>query len=219
MTATSQARPLWRRSAVVGPVLGVVLLGAMAASTSFVAAGSAVVAADTAAEFAELNYTDVIVPSLTDRAVPVAELVTAILADPDAAGEEFGRREGEGKPYSYPVSATGTIAEGSFGEVGLEVDGMPEGITVGVAIPPLGSSTALRDAGAELTFGDFVNQTEYQKVAIELNTRAAAEVYADLDLTTMVGSEITVVGGTTWVSKTGGEVTHVTIVPVSIEVG
>ena len=94
-----------------------------------------------------------------------------------------------------------------------------EGIDVGVAIPPLGSSTALRDAGAELTFGDFVNQTEYQNVAIELNKLAAADVYGDLDLTTMIGSEISVVGGTTWVSKTGGEVTHVTIVPVSIEVG
>ncbi|WP_146197103.1 DUF2291 family protein [Serinibacter arcticus] len=219
MTATSQARPLWRRGVVVGPVLGALLLGGMAASTTFVGAGEAVVAADTAVEFAELNYTDVIVPSLTDRAVAVEELVPQILTDPDATGEELGRREGEGKPYSYPVSATGTIVEGSFGEVGLEVDGMPEGITVGVAIPPLGSSTALRDAGAELTFGDFVNQTEYQNVAIELNKLAAAEVYTDLDLTSMIGEQITVVGGTTWVSKTGGEVTHVTIVPVSIEVG
>ncbi|GMA32491.1 DUF2291 family protein [Litorihabitans aurantiacus] len=117
------------------------------------------------------------------------------------------------------MTATGTVAEGAFGEVGLEVAGMPEGITVGVAVPPLGSSTALRDAGAELTFGDFANQTEYQNVAIELNKLAAADVYSDLDLTTMIGSEITVVGGTTWASKTGGEVTHVTIVPVSIEVG
>ncbi|PWD50642.1 hypothetical protein C8046_08230 [Serinibacter arcticus] len=200
-------------------MLGALLLGGMAASTTFVGAGEAVVAADTAVEFAELNYTDVIVPSLTDRAVAVEELVPQILTDPDATGEELGRREGEGKPYSYPVSATGTIVEGSFGEVGLEVDGMPEGITVGVAIPPLGSSTALRDAGAELTFGDFVNQTEYQNVAIELNKLAAAEVYTDLDLTSMIGEQITVVGGTTWVSKTGGEVTHVTIVPVSIEVG
>ncbi|TGO06510.1 DUF2291 family protein [Serinibacter arcticus] len=219
MSTTPAARPLWRRSAVVAPVLGALLLGGMAASTTFVGAGDAVVAADTAVEFADLNYEDVIVPSLTDRAVPVAELVTQILADPDATGEELGRREGEGKPYSYPVSATGTVVEGLFGEVGLQVEGMPEGIDVGVAIPPLGSSTALRDAGAELTFGDFVNQTEYQNVAIELNKLAAADVYGDLDLTTMIGSEISVVGGTTWVSKTGGEVTHVTIVPVSIEVG
>lgn len=219
MTATTQTRPLWRRGAVVGPVLGVLLLGGMVASTTFVGAGDDVIAADTAVEFAELNYTDVIVPSLTDRAVAVEELVPQILTDPDATGEELGRREGEGKPYSYPVSATGTVVEGGFGEVGLEVAGMPDGITVGVAIPPLGSSTALRDAGAELTFGDFVNQTEYQNVAIELNKLAAAEVYGDLDLTTMIGSEITVVGGSTWVSKTGGEVTHLTIVPVSIEVG
>ncbi len=215
--AAKNPTPLWRRGVVLGPVLALALLGLMIADTTFVPVGQQAVAADTAVEYADLNFADVVVPALTSRAQPLPELATRMLADPDATGEELGRREDATKPFSFAVTATGTVAEGEFGEMALEVDGMPEGITVGVAVPPLGSSTALRDAGTELDFGSFVNQTEYQNVAIELNKRAAEQVYSGLDLKTRIGQRITVVGALTWSSKTGGAVSHVVIVPVSIE--
>ncbi|GMA32492.1 hypothetical protein [Litorihabitans aurantiacus] len=102
MSTTPTHRPLWRRGVVVAPVLGALLLGGMAASTTFVGAGDAVIAADTAVEFADLNYEDVIVPSLTDRAVEVSDLATRVLADPDATGEELGRREGRASRSATP---------------------------------------------------------------------------------------------------------------------
>jgi predicted lipoprotein len=210
-------RPRWRGK-VIGAAATVAVLAAAFAGTTFVGAGENATAADTAVDFAALNYEDVIVPTIVEDATPVAELATRALADPEATGEELGRREGEGKPFSYPVRAAGTVVEGEFGEVGLQVEGMPEGMTVGIAIPPLGSSTAIRDAGADVSFGDFANQTEYQNVAIELNKLAAESVYGDLDPATLVGSGVEVIGATTWSSKTGGDVTHLTIVPVRIEV-
>jgi predicted lipoprotein len=211
--------PLWRRPVVVGPIVAVAVVAAAVASTTFVPAGSVAQAADTAVDYADENYESVVVPAVADSAQPLDELVAALVADPDAAGEEFGSREDEGKPWSFATEAAGTVVEGGFGEIGLEVAGMPEGITVGVAIPPFGSNTALRDAGTDLTFGDFVNQTEFQNVAIELNTRAVESVYGDLDPGTLLGSTIDVVGAFSWVSKTGGDIDHVTIVPVQIEVG
>ena len=211
--------PLWRRGVVLGPVLGVIVIALMLLSTTFVPLSQQAAAADTAVEYADLNYESVVVAGLTKNAQPLAELATKMVADPAATGEESGRREDETKPYSFAVTATGKVAEGDFGEMALEVEGMPEGITVGVAIPPLGSSTALRDAGTELDFGSFVNQTEYQNVAIELNKRAAEAVYGDLDLSSKVGQEITVTGAMTWTSKTGSAVTHITIIPVAIEAG
>ncbi len=87
-------------------------------------------------------------------------------------------------------------------------------MTVGIAIPPLGSTTAIRDAGTDLVFGDFVNQTEFQNVAIELNKQIADSVYGNLDLPSKIGKQVTVVGAFTWVSNTGGEIDHVTILPV-----
>ncbi|WP_291378757.1 DUF2291 family protein [Demequina sp.] len=221
MTSPMSARtktPWWRTSRAVLTAALAFLVVLMFVDTTF-DSGDGDVPADTAVEYAKLNYEEFIVPGLVERARPVQELVADILADPQAAGEEFGRREDDGKPFSYAVAATGVVTEGPFGEVGLDVDGMPGGITVGVSIPPLGSAPGLRDAGTELTFGDFVNQTEYQRVAVEINNLAAEGVFADLDLTTMMGEQITVVGAFTWSSETGGEVTHVSIMPVSIEEG
>lgn len=195
-----------------------VLCGAMVAGTTFVSNKDQLIASDTAAEFAELNFIPIMVPAITSNAIPVTDLATKYLADPEATGAEHGRKEGEGKPYSFPVAATGTVIEGAFGEVGLELTDMPNDMTVGIAIPPLGSSTALRDAGAEVVFGDFANQTEYQNVAIELNKLAVETVYGDLDPKSLVGKQVSVKGATTWFSKTGGDVTHLSIVPVSIEV-
>lgn len=211
-----QRAPWWRSPAAVTGVVTIVVVGLMAWDTTFVSGGGEI-QADTAVEYAELNYDEFIVPSITERAQPLPELITAILDDVDGAGEEFGRREDDAKPFSFPTIATGTITEGAFGEVGLDVDGLPEGITAAVAIPPLGSSTALRDAGTELAFGDFVNQTEYQAAAVEINNLAAERAYDGRDLSAMLGSRITVTGAFTWSSNTGGEVTHVTIYPVLIE--
>lgn len=218
MMARNNPTPWWRRGVFLVPLGTVALLVAMFFNTTFVGAGQQAQAADTAVEYAQLNYSDVIVPAIVDKAQDLAPLAEKIVADPEAAGEEFGRHEDAGKPYSYAVTATGTVEEGEFGEVALAVDGMPDGVTVGVAIPPLGSSTALRDAGTDLTFGSFTNQTEYQNVAIELNKLAATEVYADLKLADHIGQQITVTGALTWSSKTGGAVSHVTIIPVAIEV-
>lgn len=215
----TRTAPLRRHLRVVVGVLTLAVAAAAVASTTFVSTGSQVAPADTAVEYADLNYESVVVPTIIEAAQPLDELLAALVADADAAGEEFGKREDETKPYSFAVEVTGTVTEGAFGEVGLDVAGLPEGLTVGVSIPPLGSNTAIRDAGTELAFGDFVNQTEYQKVAIELNARVVDTVFADVDLPSMTGQEITVVGAFTWVSDTGGEIDHATIVPVQIEVG
>ena len=217
-SASASAAPVWRRPAVVGAVAGVVLVALMLLDTEFVSAGDEAEAADTAVEYAEQNYESTVVPSIEDSATPLDELLAAIVADPEAAGEEHGHREDETKPFSFAAQATGTLVEGGFGEVGLDVTGLPAGITAGIAIPPLGSSTALRDAGADVSFGDFVNQTEYQNVAIELNDQAVQHVFESLDLASMVGQTVDVTGAFTWSSDTGGEVDHITIVPVSIEV-
>jgi predicted lipoprotein len=214
--ATERKTPLWRRPVVIGVTVMVIVLAAMALNTTFVS-GTATAKADTATQFADENYDTVVVPALVNAAQPLGPLVTQIVADPDAAGKKSGHREAADKPWSFAASATGTVEQGEFGEIGLKVDGMPNGITVGVAIPPLGSATAIRDAGTDVKFGDFTNQTEFQNVAIELNKRAASEVYGNLDPQSLIGKNVTVTGAFTWVSNTGGDISHVTLIPVKIE--
>ena len=223
MSRSSSARPWWKQSIVIGPVLAVLLVAAMIQQTAFVGAGEEISSAEgssteEAAALAHDGYESTVLPTLTESPVPLTELAPAAQDDPEAAGQELGKHEAEGKPYSYAVTATGTVAEGEFGEVALEVDGLPEGMTVGIAVPPFGSSTALRDVGLDVQYGDFENQIAYQLVAIELNALAAEDAYGGTAPEDFVGSEVTVVGAITWSSTTGGEVTHLTIQPVSIEV-
>lgn len=216
--ALERKTPVWRRPIVIGAVAAVVLLVAMAMSTTFVASGSIAQKADTAIAYADLNYDKVVVPKIADGAQPLDTLVTAIVANADAAGKKYGHHEADGKPWSFATKATGTVVKGDFGEIGLQVDGLPNGITAGVAVPPFGSNTAIRDAGTDVKFGDFTNQTEFQNVAIELNKRAVDSVYGKVDPQSLVGKKVTVTGAFTWMSTTGGDITHVTIIPVKIEV-
>lgn len=223
MSRAPSAQPWWRRSVVIGPVLALLIAAAMLQQTTFVRAGAEISSAEgsstkEASALAREGYETTVLPALREDPVLLSEVAAAAHDDPDTAGEAFGKREDDGKPYSYAVTATGTVGEGEFGEIALEIEGMPDGVTAGVAIAPFGASTALRDVGLDVKYGDFENQIAYQQVAIELNALAADDAYGDARPEELVGADIAVVGAITWTSTTGGDVSHVTILPVSIEV-
>src|SRR5699024_3225637 len=174
MPRTPSARPWWKRSAVIGPAAAVVLAAVMIQQTTVLGAGEEISSAEgssteEAAELARENCESSALAGLREEPVPPPGPADAAGGDPVKAGEQYGRHEAEGKPYSYAVTASGTVTEGEFGEIGLEIDGMPDGMDVGIAVPPFGSSTALRDYGLDVQYGDFENQIAYQRVAIELN--------------------------------------------------
>src|SRR5690625_630075 len=220
MSSHTAKKPWWQRRNFYVLIGAVILLGLMVWDTKVVGFDEKEeVTADTAEQYAEEAYDSVVVAGVKERAIPITELIDQMHADPDGTGEEYGQREDDDKPYSFAVSATGLVDEGGFGEAGLDIHGLESDFTVGIAVPPLGSTTALRDASGEVAFGDFVNQTEYQNVALELNNKAAEEVFGDLDPDDLEGEEVTVIGAGNWTSKTGGEVDHLTITPVEIEVG
>lgn len=220
MSSLTATKPWWQRRQTYVLIGAVILVVLMILDTKVIGPDDEEeVASDTAEEYADEAYESIVVAGVKERAIPIAELVDQMLDDPEAAGEEHGNREDDDKPYSFAVSAQGTVEEGGFGEVGLDIDGLDSDFSVGIAVPPLGSTTALRDASGEVSFGDFVNQTEYQNVALELNNKAAEDVFADLDPDDLEGEDVTVIGAVKWTSDTGGEVDAVAITPVEIEVG
>src|SRR5699024_7177070 len=148
----------------------------------------------------------------------LTDLAAAAEGDPVKAGEQYGRHEAEGKPYSYAVTASGTVTEGEFGEIGLEIDGMPDGMDVGIAVPPFGSSTAFRDYGLDVQYGDFENRLAYHLAAIELTAQAAEHPYGLPSREQPLRNEVTVHREIAWSYSTGGDVSHVSILAVAIEV-
>jgi predicted lipoprotein len=168
---------------------------------------------------------------IRDEAVPLADVLNRIA--PDANGkattesltpvaEELGRIT-TGNAHVYRVAATGTVTdvdtESSKGTLGLTVDGY-EGpikvrVYVGSRIPS--DESSIRDATGFIEFGDFREQTEYGKVAAEINKKVL-ESLASVDIPSLVGKPISVTGAFTLRTQNQPsiDVSEIHIVPIEI---
>ncbi|MDR1427973.1 MAG: DUF2291 domain-containing protein [Bifidobacteriaceae bacterium] len=213
--------PVRSRRAVKRALVGlgvVVLIAAMAANTRFMSTDASVAVVGqkfSAEEYANENY-DAVVAAVVERAKTPAELLDAFTADYEAAGNEFGGRDGSQSAWAFPVSLAG--AAGAVNEVNgqltLTVEGIPETIAVLVQTGPPVIGPALRNVTGEIAFGMFTNQTEFQSVAVELNSKVRENVLTGIDAASLEGKTIAVVGvfaGDTWDSQW-------LITPVQIEV-
>ncbi len=214
---TPRKRLLWKRPALARVAVLLIILVAIVAGTRFYVPGTepaseaAVdesVVADPVA-FAEEAFGAEVVPAINDKAVELPVLLEALAQD-EGAADEYGFRNGE-SPYSYPISVTGIVTEGEFGQVGLDVEGI-SGVTVGVQTGPAVTGTALRDATGLITFEMFLNQIDFASVATELNNQIKESVLSQTDFEALQGQEVTVIG-----AFTNDDDAHVKITPISIE--
>jgi predicted lipoprotein len=218
-TAAGATLPLWRRPAVVAGVIGVVLAGAIAGTTTVVAADdpdAAGVGPETfdPVQYADERYESEVVPAITDNAVDITELLPAIVADPEAAGEQFGHKDGVTSPYAYPVSGTGVAGPVEGTLMPVAIDGLPEGVEVVIQVGPAINGTALRDATGLIGFDDFLNQIEYADVSTELNNKVKEQVLADFDAAAASGRTVDFVGAFSYGSNTA----LLQVTPVELEV-
>ena len=202
-------RPRW----VVLAALALLVV-AMVLSTTFRNASDPVPGAAEefdAASFGREAYAE-IKPAVEEDPVELTTLVPAIQDDPDAAGEQYGNREGSSSPYTYPVTFTGTAAKAEGGLMDVTVEGLPRGTRVSVQVGPAINGTTLRDVTGTVKFNDFVNQVEYADAATALNQEMKADLLDGLDVAALAGTRVTVIGAT---GPLNPEVLIVT--PVSLE--
>ena len=132
-----------------------------------------------------------------------------------------------GEAHVYMVEGSGTVssvnAETSLGTAEVQLDGYDGPIKVslyiGTRIPS--DDTSVRDAVGFIKFDDFREQTEYGKVAKEINTRVIDVVLGDLNRDNLAGVTISFTGA--FIIRTFNlvniDVTEIFIVPVEVEVG
>lgn len=176
--------------------LAVVLLVAMGFGTTVVSPEEASRAAQQGvdpATFAEENYESV-AAGITERAVALPEVATAIEQDQQAAAKKYAVGDGPTATYSVRFSGTAGRVDSETGQLPIKVDGVPGGLEVAVQTGPALLGTALRDATGEVTFPMFTNQLGYQSAGDELNQQMKRRVLADLDPASLAGTEVTVVG-------------------------
>jgi predicted lipoprotein len=167
-------------------------------------------------------------------AVDMAALLDAIAPGADglvgktdlaAVTETYGRVTA-GEAHVYLIKATGTVIEvdtgSSVGTMSVAVDGYDGPIEVSVYLGPRipSDESSIRDAVGFISFGDFRDQTEYGKVASEINSRVGAMV-ATIDPASLDGRPLTVYGAMTirTFNVVQIDVSSVHIVPIAVELG
>jgi predicted lipoprotein len=178
-------------------------------------------------------WADKIIPTITARAVDLPTILNAIHPKPDgyAAKDELvpiAKQYGlitVGEAQVYSVKLKGKVlsvdAKSRSGAMEIQLDGYTGPIKVyvyvGTSIPSDNSS--IRDAVGFINFGDFKEQTQYGKVAAEINSRVVKEVLDPLDKGSLQGKTVSVTGAFTirTFNLVNIDVRKITIVPIRIE--
>lgn len=176
-----------------------------------------------------------LLPTFNEKTVELSDILSEMT--PDASGtaskddltaiaEHYGLIT-DGEAHVYMVKGSGTIAsvnaETSLGTAEVMLDGYDGPVKVqlyiGTRIPS--DDTSVRDAVGFITFGDFKEQTEYGKVATEINKRLLSTVLGGIDKDNLVGKSISFKGAFTirTFNLIQIDVSKINIVPVEIQLG
>jgi predicted lipoprotein len=181
-----------RRMVLSAVVLAV--LGAIALDTTVVQTGSD---QDTRVQaFNPDAYGDGAFPDIRTailaKAVDIAVLAPAVLADPKAAAAQYGTASTTGAIFA--VKFTATVGAGKSGIYGLTVAGLPADIKLRIQTGPAINDTVLRDAPGTIEFGAFKNQIEYQDAGAAINRAMKKVVLDGIDTANLTGKTIEVIG-------------------------
>jgi predicted lipoprotein len=153
------------------------------------------------------------VATIEKNAKPLPELVPAMRKDLDAAGKQFGHREGN-SPYSFATTGEGIAGDTKSGLMRVRVKGVPKSTTVSVQVGPAINGTAIRDAVGFISFNQFVNQVDFADAATALNNQVKAKVLKGVDAKTLKGKQVSFTGAFTAIGPT-----VVTVTPVKLATG
>jgi len=188
----SSGRPKWRRFALLGGVVVVVL--AIALDTKVVRIGSSEdlrQAGFSAAVYGAKAFPE-IKQAIEARAVEAATLQQAIAANKDEAVAKYGIAGGSGPVFS--VKFTGVAGERlASGLCEITVADVPD-VKIRVQTGPAINGTELRDATGTVAFGQFTNQIEYQNAGSALNNEMKKTILAAVDTNALTGKTVSIVG-------------------------
>jgi predicted lipoprotein len=191
-------------------------------------------------KFDPVSYVDGIwdtklIPAFNEKAVDLSTILGAMKVNPDGTISKddltaVTSKNGlitVGESHVYEVKGTGKIVgvntDTSLGTVEVALDGYQGPVKVliyiGTRIPS--DETSVRDAVGFISFGDFKEQTEYGKVASEINKRVLSKVLSGLDKDSLLGKTVTFKGalGIRTFNLLQIDLKELKIVPVEIKLG
>lgn len=179
-------------------------------------------------------WADKIVPTITTKAVDLPTVLNAIHpADSGYAAKDelvaVAKQYGlitVGEAHVYSVKLEGKVisvdTKSRNGTMEIQINGYsgPSKVLVYINTNIPSDNSSIRDAVGFINFGDFKEQTQYGKVAAEINSRVVKEVLAPLDKAGLQGKTVSVTGAFTMrtFNLLNIDVRKITIVPIKIEV-
>jgi predicted lipoprotein len=190
--------------------------------------------------FDPVSYVDGIwasklMPSFDEKAVDLATILNEMKVNPDSTITKDDLTNVTttnglitvGESHVYQVKGSGKIVnvntDTSLGTVEVALDGYQGPVKVliyiGTRIPS--DETSVRDAVGFISFGDFKEQTEYGKVASEINKRVLSKVLNGVDKNSLLGKTISFKGalGIRTFNLLQIDLKEIKIVPVEIKLG
>lgn len=143
-----------------------------------------------AAKFWDSELSDAIAKAQDLR--PVLE---ALLKDPVAAADQFGKRVGLGSKAYYFLKGEGRVVEMEGSQVLLEVEGGKD-VRIAVGVGPV-FGNAIRDGCGLLDLNEFPGLEEFNAVSAELNLLVEERVLVGLKKEVKLGVRIAFVGCST----------------------
>jgi predicted lipoprotein len=195
-------------------VLAVVVVAAMALDTTYKKPGEVTASGRKAFDPARYGATTFprAVKTLEKDAVPITQLLPAIAKNADAAGKQYGKRQGT-SPWNFSTSGEGVAGKAQSGIMPVKIDGLPKGTRVSLQVGPAINGTAIRDAVGFISFGQFTNQVEYAGAGTALNNQVKAKVLKGIDPAGLQGKRVSFTGAFTLLTPQ-----LVTITPVKLQV-
>lgn len=190
--------------------------------------------------FDPVSYVDGIwdsklLPAFDEKAVDLATVLSEMKVNPDGTiskddlkgvTSKYGLIT-VGESHVYEVKGSGKIVgvntDTSLGTMEVALDGYQGPVKVliyvGTRIPS--DETSVRDAVGFISFGDFKEQTEFGKVASEINKRVLSKVLGGLDKNSLQGKSVSFKGafGIRTFNLLQIDLKEIRIVPVAIQLG
>jgi predicted lipoprotein len=139
-------------------------------------------------EFAEIFWTNQLLPSLT-KAVKAETLLPAIQADAAVAKTNYSHSVGMGESYFYFLSGTGHVTAVSDDAVSLAINGSSTNTEVSLQTG-LVFGNALRDGTGQLNVNDYPNSQDFNAISEALNHIVETRVLPKLRDQAKVGAKI-----------------------------
>jgi predicted lipoprotein len=138
------------------------------------------------------------VPYFEKRAGELKDVVAAVAAGADQAGEKYGNpKKQASSPWTYAVKFTGKVvaadtqSRAATLDVDADGDGKPD---AKVQIGPALRGTALRDTLDFVNFNEFKNQIEWAQFGKAFNEKANTAFLSAIPRDGITGKTVTVVG-------------------------